>query len=85
MCLRDLDLVTRSCLIGVPFYNWRVELQALDGHSGPPVGVLPLEHGAEAPSAQIVQVRQFILGDHRQGAGQAADIQTARSWLHSSF
>lgn len=70
----------------VPFSNGTVELQALDGHRGPPVRVLRLEHGAEAPSAQVVQVRQLLVRDHRQGAGQAADVHTAhsRARLHGS-
>lgn len=61
----------------VPFSH-RVELQALDGHSCPPVGVLRLEHGAEAPPAQVVQVRQLLVRNHRQSARQAADVHTAR-------
>lgn len=71
----------------VPFFNGIVEFQALDGHGGPPVGVLRLEHGAEAPPAQVVQVRQLLAGDHRQGAGQTADVHTAHSRvrLHSSL
>lgn len=70
----------------VPFSNRTVEFQALDGHSGPPVGMLCLEHGAEAPSAQVVQVCQLLVGDHRQGAGQIANVHTAhsRGRLHSS-
>lgn len=70
----------------VPFPDRTVEFQTLDGHGGPPVGVLRLEHGAEAPSAQVVQVGQLLVGDHRQGAGQAADIQTThgRGRLHST-
>lgn len=57
----------KTTLTPVPFSD-RVELQALDGHGGSPVGMLRLEDGAEAPSAQVVQVRQLLVGDHRQSA-----------------
>lgn len=65
----------------IPFSH-RVELQALDGHCGPPVGVLRLEDRAEAALAQVVQVGQLLVGDDRQSAGQAADIHVARGALH---
>lgn len=71
----------------LPFSNRTVEFQALDGHRGPPVGVLSLEHGAEAASAEVVQVCQLLVGDHRQGASQTANVHTAhtRGGLHSSY
>lgn len=70
-----------------PFSDRTVEFEALDGHGGPPVRVLRLEHGAEAPPAQVVQVGQLLVGDHRQGAGQTADVHTAhrRARLHGAF
>lgn len=40
--------------------------------------MLRLEHGAEAASAQVVQVGQLLVGDRCQGAGQTSDIHTAR-------
>lgn len=61
----------------VPFSHG-VELQTLDGHGGPPVRVLRLEHGAKPPSAQVVQVRQLLVRDHGQSARQAADVYAAR-------
>lgn len=71
----------------LPLSDGAVELQALDGHSGPPVGVLRLEHGAEAPPAQVVQVGELLVGDDGQGAGQAADVHTAdgRGRLHRAY
>lgn len=46
--------------------------------------MLRLEHGAEAPSAQVVEVCQLLVGNHRQVAGQVANVHTAhsRSRLH---
>lgn len=41
--------------------------------------MLRLEDGAEAPSAQVVKVRQLLVGNHRQVAGQVANVQTAHS------
>lgn len=67
-----------GCRRALPFSDGAVEFQALDGHGGPPVGVLRLEDGAEAPPAQVVQVRQLLVGDHRQVAGQAANVHAAR-------
>lgn len=63
----------------LPFSDGAVEFQTLDGHSGPPVAVLCLEYGAEAPPAQVVQVCQLLVGNHRQVAGQVANVHTALS------
>lgn len=48
------NLLRRPHLPRVPFSNRTVKFQALDGHSGPPVRVLCLEHGTEGPFAQVV-------------------------------
>lgn len=67
------------CRGQLPFSDGAVELQTLDGHRGPPVRVLSLKHGAEAAPAQVVQVGQLLVGDHRQVAGQVANVHTAHS------
>lgn len=74
--LKPSILFTRTASV-VPLSD-RVQLQTLDGHRGPPFRVLRLEHGSEAPPAQVVQVGQLLVRDHRQGAGQAAYVHAAR-------
>lgn len=47
--------------------------------------MLCLEHGSEPTFTQVMQVRQFLIGDHRQSAREITKVHTARVLLLHNY